>query len=235
MTEKVFYTDTYLQKLKANITQIDGAWLEFDKSIFYPTGGGQPCDTGELKSKTGDSYRIVATEKSEKSDNIRHQLDNDNHDLKSGDEVELILDWERRYKHMKMHTCMHLLGSLIPVPVTGGSVGAEKSRLDFDLGDHQINKEDLTSEINKLIEAGHDLTIGSITDGELDANPDLVRAMSVQPPRGSGTIRMVQIAEIDYQPCGGTHLKNTAEIGPVRIKKIENKGKRNRRVHIVFD
>jgi len=240
MTEKIYYADGYQQNLKATITHIhpihpQGIWVELDKSIFYPVGGGQPGDTGILKTNSDKRYKIVATEKADNPNFIRHLIKDENHDLKPGEEVELQLDWERRYKHMKMHTCMHLLGSLIPVPVTGGSVGAEKSRLDFDLGDHQINKEDLSTEINKLIEAGHDLTIGSITDEELDANPDLVRTMSVQPPRGSGTIRMVKIADIDYQPCGGTHLKNTAEIGPVRISKIENKGKRNRRVHIIFD
>lgn len=239
MTEKVYYTDAYQQELTAVVTSVDGVWLEFDKSIFYPAGGGQPGDTGELTvnsgSHSGNQFRIVATEKSDEAGINRHQIESETHGLKTGDEVVLQLDWDRRYRHMKMHTCMHLLGSLIPVPVTGGSVGAEKSRLDFDLGDHQINKEDLTTKINALISASHDLTIGSITDETLDANPELVRTMSVQPPRGSGTIRMIKIGEIDYQPCGGTHLKNTAEIGPVRISKIENKGKRNRRVHIVFD
>lgn len=237
MTEKTYYSDSYQQTLKANVTKVMGIWIEFNRSIFYPVGGGQPGDTGSinLSSDPETAFRIVATEKAQDPSYIRHQLESEEHNFKIGDEVNLQLDWERRYKHMKMHTCMHLLGSLIPVPVTGGSVGAEKSRLDFDLGEHQINKEDLTTEINKLISAGHDVVFGSITDEELDANPDLVRTMSVQPPRGSGTIRMVKIAEVDYQPCGGTHLNNVSEIGPVRISKIENKGKRNRRVHIVFD
>ena len=136
---------------------------------------------------------------------------------------------------MRMHTCMHLLGSLIPVPVTGGSVGAEKSRLDFDIGDNQLDKEDLTIRLNELVQSETTLAFESITDEELDQNPSLVRTMSVQPPRGAGTIRMIRIGDIDYQPCGGTHLSNTSEIGPVRVSKIENKGKRNRRVHLVFD
>jgi len=130
---------------------------------------------------------------------------------------------------------MHLLGCLIPVPVTGGSVGAEKSRLDFDVGEHVLDKEQLTTDLNQLIAAATELRFESITDAQLDANPGLVRTMSVQPPRGTGTIRMVRIVDVDYQPCGGTHINNTAEIGPVLIKKIENKGKRNRRVHLVFD
>jgi misacylated tRNA(Ala) deacylase len=236
MTEKTYYQDSYQQSLAATVTKVTGIWVEFDKTIFYPVGGGQPGDTGSvcLSSNSENAHRIVATEKAEDPNYIRHQLDSEAHNLKVGDDVNLQLDWERRYKLMKMHTCMHLLGSLIPVPVTGGSVGAEKSRLDFDLGEHQINKEDLTTEINKLINAEHGVVFGSITDEELDENPDLIRTMSVQPPRGSGIIRMVKIGDIDYQPCGGTHLNNVAEIGPIRISKIENKGKRNRRVHIVF-
>jgi misacylated tRNA(Ala) deacylase len=136
---------------------------------------------------------------------------------------------------MRMHTALHLLGSLIPVAVTGGQVGAQKSRLDFDVGDLQLDKEELTVQINQLIEPGHELEISSISDEELDANPELVRTMSVQPPRGAGTIRMIRVMDVDYQPCGGTHVRNTAEIGKVRVSKIENKGKRNRRVHVVFD
>ena len=136
---------------------------------------------------------------------------------------------------MRMHTSMHLLGSLIPVPVTGGSVGAEKSRLDFDLGEHQIDKVDLTTRINRLVEASHPVVFGTITEAELDERPELVRTMSVQPPRGAGDIRTVRIEGVDFQPCGGTHVNNTGEIGAVRISKIENKGKRNRRVHLVLE
>jgi len=128
-----------------------------------------------------------------------------------------------------------LLGSLIPVPVTGGSVGAEKSRLDFDLGDYQIDKDNLTLKINLLIDGAHEVEFGEISEQFLNENPDLVRTMSVQPPRGAGNIRTVRIKDVDYQPCGGTHVNNVSEIGRVRISKIENKGKRNRRVHIVFD
>ena len=136
---------------------------------------------------------------------------------------------------MRMHTSMHLLGSLIPVPVTGGQVGAEKSRLDFDLGEHQLDKEDLTIKMNALIDAGHEIRFESITDAELDENPALVRTMSVQPPRGVGDIRMVRVLDVDYQPCGGTHVNNTSEIGKIRVSKIENKGKHNRRVHLVLE
>lgn len=234
MSEKVFYQDSYQKTLATVVTAINEGWVQFTATIFYPLGGGQPGDQGTV-TIDGRTLNIIDTRKGEVAGTISHQLESDDHKLKVGDEVLLELAWERRYKHMKMHTCMHLLGSLIPVPVTGGSVGAEKSRLDFDIGDNQLDKEDLTTRLNELIQAGTDLTLESITDEELDNNPSLVRTMSVQPPRGAGTIRMVRIGEVDYQPCGGTHLNNTAEIGPIRVSKIENKGKRNRRVHLVFD
>ena len=234
MTEKVFYQDSYQKTLATVVTAVTEDWVQFAATIFYPLGGGQPGDQGTV-SIDGTTLNILDTRKGEATDSITHQLETGEHPLKVGDEVVLELAWERRFKHMRMHTCMHLLGSLIPVPVTGGSVGAEKSRLDFDIGDNQLDKEDLTRRLNVLIQAGTDLTLESITDEELDNNPGLVRTMSVQPPRGAGTIRMVRIGEVDYQPCGGTHLKNTAEIGPIRVSKIENKGKRNRRVNLVFD
>jgi misacylated tRNA(Ala) deacylase len=234
VTEKVFYQDSYQKTLATVVTAVTEDWVQFAATIFYPLGGGQPGDQGTV-SIDGTTLNILDTRKGEATDSITHQLETGEHPLKVGDEVVLELAWERRFKHMRMHTCMHLLGSLIPVPVTGGSVGAEKSRLDFDIGDNQLDKEDLTRRLNVLIQAGTDLTLESITDEELDNNPGLVRTMSVQPPRGAGTIRMVRIGEVDYQPCGGTHLKNTAEIGPIRVSKIENKGKRNRRVNLVFD
>ncbi len=233
MTEHCFYTDSYLKQLTARVLGVDQQWVEFDRTIFYPLGGGQPGDTGMVQQ--GDNtYKIEDTRKGEAPNVIRHKLASAEHGLSVGDEVTLYLDWERRYQHMRMHSCMHLLGSLIPVSVTGGSVGAEKSRLDFDLGDHKLDKDDLTLRLNALIQAATPVSFESISDAELDANPELVRTMSVQPPRGAGVIRMVRMQEVDYQPCGGTHVNNVAEIGLVRISKIENKGKRNRRVHIVF-
>ncbi|MGI9237306.1 MAG: alanyl-tRNA editing protein [Woeseiaceae bacterium] len=232
---RAYYDDSYQKSLVAKITTVDGEWIEFDQTIFYPLGGGQPGDTGTLSASGGRSNRIVDTRKSADSEQIRHQVDASDHGLKAGDEVELQLDWDRRYRHMRMHTCMHLLGSLIPVPVTGGSVGAEKSRLDFDLGEQQIDKDDLTSKINVLVAQEHPVAFGTITEAELDERPELVRTMSVQPPRGAGDIRTVRIEGVDFQPCGGTHVKNTAEIGTVRISKIENKGRRNRRVHLILE
>ena len=233
--KRAYYDDSYQKTLSATVTAVDGKWIELDQTIFYPLGGGQPGDTGTLTGPDGRSYRILDTRKSAAANQVRHQLDSAEHSLVVGDAVDTELDWDRRYKHMRMHTSMHLLGSLSPVPVTGGSVGAEKSRLDFDLGEHQIDKEDLTRRMNALVVAAHPVAFGTITDAELDAQPELVRTMSVQPPRGVGDIRTVRIDEVDFQPCGGTHVRNTSEIGAVRVSKIENKGKRNRRVHLVLD
>jgi misacylated tRNA(Ala) deacylase len=232
---QAFYEDSYLSELTATITAVNGDWIELDQTIFYPLGGGQPGDTGVLVAPDGAHHKVIDTRKSESPGQIKHQLESDAHGLKIGDAAHTSIDWERRFKHMRMHTSMHLLGSLIPVPVTGGSVGAEKSRLDFDLGEHQINKEDLTARLQALVAGAHPLEFGTITEAELDERPELVRTMSVQPPRGAGDIRTVRIVDVDYQPCGGTHVNNTSEIGNVRVSKIENKGKRNRRVHLVFD
>lgn len=234
-THLMYYEDSYLKECEATVTAVNGEWIELDRTIFYPEGGGQPGDTGTMTSADGSTFNVVDTKKGDDAGAIRHQLDSADHGIRTGDRVETAIDWERRYKHMRMHTSMHLLGSLIPVPVTGGQVGAEKSRLDFDLGEHQIDKEDLTEKMNALIEAGHPVKFETISDAELDQKPELVRTMSVQPPRGAGDIRMVRVVDVDFQPCGGTHVNNTSEIGRVRVSKIENKGKRNRRVHLVLE
>lgn len=233
--KRAYYDDSYQKSLAAKVTAVDGEWVELDQTIFYPLGGGQPGDSGTITGPDGSSHRVVDTRKSQDSKQVRHQLDSADHALRVGDVVNTELDWDRRYRHMRMHTCMHLLGSLIPVPVTGGSVGADKSRLDFDLGDHQIDKDDLTRKINALVQQSHPVAFGTIAEAELDARPELVRTMSVQPPRGAGDIRTVRIEGVDFQPCGGTHVRNTSEIGAVQISKIENKGKRNRRVHLLID
>lgn len=232
---RAYYDDSYRKTQQATVTAVDQEWVELDETIFYPLGGGQPGDTGTMSGPDGTTYKVLDTRKSESSGQIRHQLDTAVHGLQPGDKVNTAIDWERRFRHMRMHTCMHLLGSLIPVPVTGGSVGAEKSRLDFDLGEHQIDKEDLTTRINALIAEAHPVVFGTITEAELDERPELVRTMSVQPPRDAGDIRTVRVEDVDFQPCGGTHVNNTSEIGAVRISKIENKGKRNRRVHLVLE
>ena len=234
MTDAVFQRDSYLQELEAVVTMIDGEYVELDQTIFYAEGGGQPGDSGIMLNSGGQAAPVLDTRKTA-SGVIRHQMSSVDHGLKMGDTARLKIDWGRRYRLMRMHTSMHLLGSLIPVPVTGGQVGVDKSRLDFDLGDHQLDKVDLTIRMNALIESGLEVELEAITEAELDEKPELVRTMSVYPPRGVGVIRMIRIDGVDFQPCGGTHVKNTSEIGPVKISKIENKGKRNRRVHLVLE
>ena len=239
MTRAVFQEDSYQTELRGVVVAVGDDWVELDQTIFYPEGGGQPGDHGELSSSSR-TVRVVDTRKGEAQGVVRHLLEPPEPDLPTqgflvGDELLTRIDWERRYKFMRMHTCMHLLGSLVPVPVTGGQVGLEKSRLDFNLGDHVLDKEDLTLRMNELVRGAHELQTGSITEAELDDNPGLVRTMSVQPPRGVGDIRMIRVLDVDYQPCGGTHVRNTSEVGQVLIRKIENKGKQNRRVHIVLE
>ncbi len=235
MTTAVFYEDSYLKSLEATVVNSADDWVEFDRTIFYPLGGGQPGDTGNLTTSTGETFQIVDTRKGETPTTIVHQLEKPTRLIQPGMEVKLNLDWDRRYRLMRMHTCLHVMASLIPVMVTGGSVGELKSRLDFDLGDHQLNKEQLTEQVNELIRSARPVLIESIDETELDRKPELVRTMSVQPPRGTGKIRMIRIEGIDFQPCGGTHLRNISEIGTVTVAKIENKGRQNRRVHIQLD
>jgi len=235
MTELTYLEDSYQTTLSAIVTRVEDDWLEFDRSIFYPLGGGQPGDTGTVTTSDGVFHNIIDTRKGELAGSIRHQLTTAAHSISKGMNVELEIDWERRYRLMRMHTCLHVMASLIPVMVTGGSVGEHKSRLDFDLGDHKIDKDTLTGQLNALIQSASDVQIDSIDESELDENPELVRTMSVQPPRGTGKIRMIRIGTIDYQPCGGTHLRNIKEIGSVRVSKIESKGRQNRRVHVVLE
>jgi len=230
MTDELFRNNSYLKEHDVTITEVTSDGLVFDKTIFYPEGGGQPGDEGFLT--IGDNKtRILGTKYINQK--LVHLVE-ETQDFKKNDKVKLELDWSRRYSHMQVHTCLHLLCSIIPYPVTGGSIGDGRGRLDFDL-ETKPNKEDVLNSLNKLISDDHTVSISSITDEELDQNPDLVRTMSVKPPRGSGTIRMIKIGEnIDFQPCGGTHVKKTSEINLVKSVKIENKGKMNKRIIVNF-
>jgi len=230
MTEELFRNDSYLKELDVIISDITPEGLIFDKTIFYPEGGGQPGDEGFVTSDENKT-RILGTKYINQK--LVHLVE-ETQDFKKNDKVKLELDWSRRYSHMQVHTCLHLLCSIIPYPVTGGSIGDGRGRLDFDL-ETKPNKEDVLNSLNELICDDHTISISSITDDELDQNPDLVRTMSVKPPRGSGTIRMIKIGEdIDFQPCGGTHVKKTSEIKLVKSIKIENKGKMNKRIIVNF-
>jgi len=233
MTEELFREDGYLKSVDATVTAVGEDGITLDRTVFYPTGGGQPGDTGVLKFAGGE-VTIVDTRKDKETAGILHIPAEGQTLPQVGDQVTAELDWARRYKHMRMHTCMHLLCSLVEGDVTGGQVGAAKSRLDFNIPESP-DKDALNEALNKLIAEDRPVSMSWITDEELDAQPDLVRTMSVQPPRGSGRIRIINIDGVDLQPCGGTHVASIAEIGRVRIGKIENKGKQNRRINILFD
>ena len=232
MTEELFRSDSYLRECDATVVASADNTVTVDRTVFYPLGGGQPGDTGTMSWAAGTTT-IVDTRYGPDG-GIMHLLEEDGARPDINDTVHLALDWDRRYRHMRMHTAMHLLGSILQYGVTGGNISAEKSRLDFDMED-TIDKEAVGAALRELVEADHPVSFRWISDEELDANPDLVRTMSVQPPRGKGKVRLLEIEGVDLQPCGGTHLNSTAEVGQVRIGKVEKKGKRNRRVNIHLD
>lgn len=237
MTEEIFREDAYAKTCEAQIVgHVEGGVI-LDRTVFYPHGGGQPGDTGVLTDSIGIDFNIINTlkGKDDNAGNIVHVLEEGSALPAVGDRVAVALDWDRRYSHMRMHTCLHLLCSIIEGGVTGGSIGAEKSRLDFDLQNTALDKEHITAELNKLVEADIPLSTSWISDDEMISRPELIRTMSVKPPMGQGRVRIMEITGVDLQPCGGTHVRSTAEIGRVRIGKIENKGKHNRRVNVVFD
>ena len=228
ITSEIFRDDPYKKECEARILDFGDNWIILDQTVFYAEGGGQLGDTGFIKA----GKKEIQIENTINEDNKIKHIFNSKFDFEIGDNVTCIIDWDRRYKLMKMHTSLHLLCSLVNAKVTGGSVGEGKGRLDFNL-DFKPNKEELKDNLNDLIQGNHDITISWISTQELDKNPDLVKTMSVLPPRTNGSIRMVRIGDnIDYQPCGGTHVKNTSEIGLVEINKVENKGKLNKRVAI---
>jgi len=232
MTEILFRDDSYLRECQATVTDSGAGAVLLDRTIFYPTGGGQPGDTGRM-SWDGGNATIINTVYGDGGE-IRHLVAEGDSLPGSGTSVNIDIDWERRYRHMRMHTALHLLGSVLQYGVTGGSIGAEKSRLDFDMV-NPVDKEAVNSALQALVADDHPITCRWITDEELAAKPELVRTMSVQPPKGGGKIRLLEIEGVDLQPCGGTHLKSTAEVGAVRLGKVEKKGKHNRRVSIVLD
>ncbi len=232
MTEELFRNDSYLKECEATVTDVRDEGVVLDRTVFYPMGGGQPGDTGTLR--WGDvSAKVVDTRYGDGGE-IVHILEEGAPRPGAGTDVHVALDWDRRYRHMRMHTAMHLLGAVLKYGVTGGNISAEKSRLDFDMED-TVDKEATGTALQALVDEDHAVSCRWITDEELDAQPELVRTMSVQPPRGKGSVRLLEIEGVDLQPCGGTHLKSTKEVGAVRIGKVEKKGRRNRRVNIHLD
>ena len=230
MTIELFRNNSYLKEHDTTISEIVSDGLVLNETIFYPEGGGQPGDEGSItiNNQTTD---IIGTRYTDNK--LVHLIENID-GLKKNEDVKLNLNWTKRYSYMKVHTCLHLLCSIIPFPVTGGSIGDGRGRLDFDL-ETKPDKEEVLNKINELINKDYQIYISSITDKELDDNPDLVRTMAVKPPRGSGQIRMIRIGDdIDFQPCGGTHVSKTSEINRVKSVKIENKGKMNKRIILKF-
>jgi misacylated tRNA(Ala) deacylase len=234
VSDELFRADSYLKSCEATVTAVDESGIRLDRTVFYPEGGGQPGDTGQLIAADGRRVRVVQTRKHPGAGEPVHVPEPGAPALSVGETVRAELDWERRHRHMRMHTCLHLLCSLVEGAVTGGGLSDSKGRLDFDLPGPVPEKENLTAELNRLISENHPVVPRWITDEALAANPELVRTMSVKPPTGSGQVRLLEIAGIDLQPCGGTHVAHTGEIGAVVISKIENKGRQNRRFNIAF-
>ncbi len=238
VTEPLFRADAYLRECLATVVAVNGrGGIIPDKSVFYATGGGQPGDTGCLLTQEGTEIAIATTVFGETKQEMVLVPQEGQQLPSSGEQVTLRIDWQRRHKLMRMHTGLHLLSVLLPYPVTGGSIGAEQSRLDFDIPEATLDKAELTEKLAKLIAADSPVSDRWISEEELDQHPELVKTMSVKPPRGAGQIRLVAIGadgEVDLQPCGGTHVRSTKEIGELHIGKIEKKGKINRRVRVRF-
>lgn len=234
MTVELFREDSYLKECEAVVQHAEEQFVILDQTVFYPMGGGQPGDSGTLVTADGEALTVIDTQKDSEGRGIAQILAPDSPLPSVGDNVTATIDWDRRYRHMRMHSSLHLLCSLIDGGVTGGSISEQKSRLDFDLQDTKLDKEFLTSELNRLIQEDHPMSARWITDEEMAQQQDLVRTMSVKPPSGEGKVRLMEIAGVDLQPCGGTHVSRTSEIGAVQIGKIENKGKHNRRVNVIL-
>jgi misacylated tRNA(Ala) deacylase len=232
VTEDLFRHDSYLRECDATVVTIDDDAIVLDRTVFYPMGGGQPGDTGAIHWEA-QTATVIDTRYGEDGA-IRHVVEEGSGKPGPGDKVRATIDWDRRYRHMRMHTALHLLGSVLRYGVTGGNISADKSRLDFDMED-TVDKDEVSQALKALVEENHTVSCRWITDEELAAKPDLVRTMSVQPPKNAGKVRLLEIDGVDLQPCGGTHLKTTGEVGQVRIGKVEKKGKRNRRVNIHLD
>lgn len=231
-TEELFRDDGYLRTCEATVMAVAERNVVLDRTVFYPEGGGQPGDCGVLVTGTGAHIEVVTTRK-DPALGLCHVLGEGSATPTIGMRVTATIDWPLRHRHMRMHTCLHLLCSLIPHPVTGGAIAADRGRLDFDMAEG-IDKEAVEQALNALVAADRPVGTRWITDDEMRANMDLVRTMSVQPPMGSGRVRLVDVDGVDLQPCGGTHVARTGEIGRVQIGKVENKGKHNRRVNVLF-
>lgn len=233
-TELLFRSDAYLKTAQATVVAVRERGIELDRTIFYPVGGGQAGDTGALLKASGDRIAITDTRKGEAMDSVLHIPAPSMPSAEPGETLTLAIDWQRRYALMRLHTALHVLSCVIVAPVTGGNISPDKARLDFDIDMSLLDAARIEGETNALIERGADTETVWISEEELDARPELVKTMSVQPPRGGGRVRLLRIPGIDLQPCGGTHVRNISEIGAIRVLKIRSEGKRNKRVEIAL-
>ena len=235
-TALLFRDDAYLPETDATVIGVnERRGIILDRTVFYATGGGQPGDSGRLERAGGAPIAIATAVYGEDKGDVVHVPGEAEALPEAGETVRAALDWERRYRHMRIHTGLHLLSVVLPFPVTGGSIGADEGRLDFDLEGGEVPaKEAIEQQLNALVAANHPVSQEWITDDALLANPGLVKTMKVKPPMGTGRVRLVKIGDIDLQPCGGTHVRSTGEIGRLTIGKIESKGRQNRRVRIRF-
>lgn len=228
MTELVFREDPYLTACEARVVAIHDGAVELDRTIFYPMAGGQPGDTGRI-----GEWRVVETRKGPAPDSVLHVMEPGSN-LETGAFVRTAINWDRRHRHMRFHTALHLLGAVVKAPVTGGRMAEDKAHLDFDIEMERLAKEEIESRINAMVAAAIPTRPHWITDAELEARPGLVKTMSVAPPRGEGRVRLLEIPGVDLQACGGTHVRNTGEIGNIAVARIRSEGKRNKRVTLVI-
>jgi misacylated tRNA(Ala) deacylase len=235
-TDCLFREDSYLKECEATVVGIEpNGGIVLDRTVFYAASGGQPADKGSIITKSGETIpvaNVVFTDSGKTT--IAHVPAPGAPAVAVGDTVKVEIDWPVRHARMRMHTALHLLSAVLPYPVTGGSVGEAESRLDFDIPDAGLDKDAITAKLAEMIATGAAVSSRWIADAELEANPGLIKTMSVKPPMGTGRVRLIEIQGLDLQPCGGTHVHNTAEIGAVRVTQVEKKGKLNRRVRLAL-
>jgi len=234
MVERLYRDDPYLKACEATIVSARDGALELDRTPFYPMGGGQPGDRGTLTLEDGSTLQVVDTRRGDASDQLLHLLAPGQAPPAAGSRVRAELDWTRRHRHMRFHTALHLLCAVVRAPVTGGRIAEDKAHLDFDVEMEKLVKAEIEAGVNALVEAGHRTRALWVSDAELDARPELVKTMSVAPPRGEGRVRLLEIPGVDLQACGGTHVADTREIGALLVARIRSEGRRNRRVTLAF-
>lgn len=236
-TDCLFREDSYLKECEATVIAVnpDGG-IVLDRTVFYAASGGQPADRGMLSTSAGVDIAIANVAYTDPGKTVIAHFPDKGIPaaIEVGDRVRASIDWPLRHARMRMHTALHLLSAVLPYPVTGGSIGEAESRLDFDIPEAGLDKDAITGRLAEMIATGAAVTNRWISDAELEANPALVKTMAVKPPAGTGRVRLIEIAGLDLQPCGGTHVRSTAEIGAVRVTQIEKKGKQNRRVRLAL-